>query len=72
MMSLIPDINKGGIADDIKLVIAVLECFPGKEYVRVILTDYPYDIYELKQKVNIDVDLLELLYAIEGIEVSLE
>ena len=55
-------------------VLCTLECFPGNEEVRLKIVDQWYEITLLKlpQKVDAEsVDLIELLFSIDNIEIEL-
>lgn len=71
MLTITPDITKENVVETMNTVVAALECFPGNEVVRVEFFNKELEVHELKQKVDLDIDLLELLYAIEGIEIFL-
>ncbi len=71
MLTIIPDMNKEDVVAEVQSAISVLECYPGKEKVQIIIADDKYSIYELRQKVDLCPELLELLYAIDEIKVDL-
>lgn len=71
MLTITPDMNKEEVVTEVQSAISVLECYPGKEKVQLIIYDDKYSVYELKQKVDICPELLELLYAIDEIGIDL-
>ncbi len=71
MVLITPDINQEEAIKGLTEAVSYLELFPGKEKVHVVFADDTKDEYELKQRVSVELDLLELLYSIKGLEVKL-